>query len=238
MAEEILDTTLFPREGIRPNTQRAKIAQMLVWAVMILDIVGIVSSYLQLNLLQKIQNGANPPESVLYSNDFREQIIALLYLTVFVISAVTFIQWFRRAYYNLSIRTKCNHAEGWAAGGWFVPIMSLFRPYQIMKEMWTKTTKLISPDSHNAGQDGNALIGGWWALWIIGGFVGNYVMRSSFSGETVDAFIDSTIGDMILSAIGIPMAIVTVLLIKSYSLREEKLSEIESTSMSMKEVDV
>ena len=45
--------------------------------------------------------------------------------------------------------------------------------------------------------------------------------------ETIEKFLNSTIADMVMSMIGIPLAILTVMIIKSYSLKEEKLEELE-----------
>lgn len=215
------------RELIRPNKKRAEVAQKLIWAVMILDVISIYSSYLQYNLLKSLQNNESVSDLMLNSNDTREQIIGIVYLIVFVLSAITFIRWFRRAYYNLNIRTNCNHSEGWAAGSWFVPIISLYRPYQIMKEMWIETTKLIKYKSTDYVSDTTLVIGLWWALWIISSYVGQYIMKSSLKAKTIEAFLDSTIADIVMSIIGIPLAILTVRIIKSYSLKEEKLEELE-----------
>ena len=214
-------------ELIRPNKKRAEIAQLLIWAVMIIDIISIYSSYLQYKLLISLQNNETILEQTINSNDTREQIIGIVYTIVFIISTVTFIRWFRRAYYNLNIRIKCNHSEGWAAGSWFVPIISLYRPYQIMKEMWLETTKIIKSKSDDIVNHSTLILGFWWALWLISNYIGNYVLKSAFKAETIEDLLNSTIADMVMSMIGIPLAILTVMIIKSYSLKEERLEELE-----------
>jgi hypothetical protein len=213
--------------SVKPNLKRAKIAQLFIWLVMILDIISIFSSYLQYNLLKSLQNNEEVSDQILNSNDTREQIIGILYLIIFIISAITFIQWFRRAYYNLNSRTNCNHSDGWAAGSWFVPIISLYRPYQIMKEMWNKTNSLIKTKNSDYAKNGTMIIGLWWTLWIISNYIGNYVLKSAFKAETIENFLNSTIADMTMSIIGIPLAILTVLIIKSYSQKEEMISKLE-----------
>ncbi len=53
--------------------------------------------------------------------------------------------WFRRAYFNLHQKVSyLSHSEGWAAGSWFVPIVNLYRPYQIMKEIYVETKELFT----------------------------------------------------------------------------------------------
>jgi len=214
-------------DAIRPNLKRAKLAQLFIWIVMVLDIISIFSSYLQYNLLKSLQNNEVVTGQMLNSNDTREQIIGVLYIIIYIISAVIFIQWFRRAYYNLNIRTNCNHSEGWAAGSWFVPIISWFRPYQIMKEMWNKTADLINSKTSGYAVNSTLIIGLWWSLWVLSNYIGKYVLKSAFKAETIENFINNTIGDVAISILGIPLAILTVMIIKSYSLKEEKISELE-----------
>ena len=213
--------------AIKPNLKRAQLAQIFIWAVMVMDIISIFSSYLQYNILIAIQNNEYVSDQALDSNDARVQLIAYLYLLVFIISAVTFIQWFRRAYYNLNVRTSCDNTEGWAAGSWFVPIISLYRPYQIMKEMWNKTSRLINEKTNKRIENSTIMIGIWWTLWIVSNYLGSFLLRSSFKDDTIEGFLNGTIGDIVLSVIGIPLAIVTVSIIKSYALKEEKISELE-----------
>lgn len=171
---------------IRPNKERAKIAELLIWSVMLVDVISIWSSYLQYDLLVQLNNDTWIPDRVLDSNDIREQSIALIYVVVYIVSIVVFIRWFRRAYYNLGRRTECAHSEGWAAGNWFVPIISLFRPYQIMKEMWMKTTRLtLSKTQEKVQKDSVENIGIWWFLWILSNYVAKYATKRAFKAETI-----------------------------------------------------
>ena len=217
-----------PIEKVKPNAERAKLAQVMIWCVMGLSLLSILSSYWQLNLLEDLKNDAFVTDQMLSNNDMREQILALLYIVVYIISIVTFIQWFRRAYYNMNLRTNCSHSESWAAGSWFVPIISLYRPYKIMKEMWDEATRLIKAKSTSyLSNDNSMLIGGWWALWIFSNYIGKYVAKSTFNADTIEALSHSTLGDMALSVVDIPLAIITVMMIKQYADKEAALYELE-----------
>lgn len=232
MSEELLDSKIFTDRGIRPNAERAKIAQYLIWSVMAVDILTIGSSYMQLNLLKAVQNNQIVTDEMVSSNDLRAIIVGIFYAVVFIVSIVTFIQWFRRAYYNLNRRIIANHTEGWAAGFWFIPIVSLWKPYQLMKEMWEKTNGLINSRTNGALEiRSTAIIGAWWTLWIVSNFVGNYVSRTAFKAESLQNLINSTIADIVLSILGIPLAIAAVMMIKSYAAKEERLLQIEKDEM-------
>lgn len=132
-------------EPLKPNEQRSKIAIILIWIVLTIEIISGISSYFQLNLLQIVAGGGTISMEEAESNDNREQIIAIVFLLAYIISGITFIMWFRRAYYNLHQRV--NHladTDGWAAGSWFVPIISLYRPFKIMRELYKETRTLLA----------------------------------------------------------------------------------------------
>ncbi|WP_432670420.1 DUF4328 domain-containing protein [Flavobacterium sp. SM2513] len=214
--------------AIRPNKKRAEIAQLFIWAVMVIQIISTASSYFQLQLLNAINTNEEVTDVMIASNDDREQLVAITYLAVLFISMFAFILWFRRAYYNLSMRTRCVYGEGWAAGGWFVPIMNLVRPYRIMMELSTKTTHLINIKTSNVAENNTFLIGLWWTLWIIGNVVGKVLTRANPNSETIEGLLQSTRIDIGLSAFFIPLSIVTVLMIQSYAKKEEMLCELET----------
>lgn len=215
-------------ESLRPNGQRAKIAIMLIWIVLTVEIISLLSDYLQYDLLQTVANGGQITTESATGNDLRQKIIAMIYLTVYVISGITFIRWFRRAYYNLHLKdASLSFTEGWASGCWFVPIISLYRPNQIMKELYQETQSLLSKKDENYAENLTThSIGWWWALWIISSFLGQFVFRYSLKAETIDELTTSTIASIIASIIGIPLAIITVKVIKDYSEIESLLYEL------------
>jgi len=216
-------------ENIKPNGQRAKNAVMLIWIVLVLEIVSFISGYLQYDLLQSVANGGEISSDTATANDSREQIIAILYMITYLISAITFILWFRRAYYNLHLKVKyLSYTEGWAAGCWFVPIVNLYRPYKIMREMYQKAKDLLSKEGIEFKRTltTNAL-GWWWALWIISNIIGQIVFRASLNAETIDDLSSSTAAGMIGNIIGVPLALITVKVINDYSRVESVLNEIK-----------
>ena len=217
-------------ENLRPNGQRAKIAIMLIWMVLTIEIISILSDYLQYDLLQTVANGGQITTETATDNDLRQKIIGFIYLGVYVISGITFIQWFRRAYYNLHIKAATlSFTEGWAAGSWFVPIISLYRPNQIMKELYQETQRLLSTKNENYAQNLTThFIGWWWALWLISSFLGQFIFRYSLKAETIEELITSTIASLIASIIGIPLALITIKVIKDYSEIEPLLYELNN----------
>lgn len=216
-------------EILKPNEQRAKTAIIFIWAVLALEIISLFSGYLQYDLLQSAANGQEITIEIASANDTREQIIGIISIIINIISIVTFIMWFRRAYFNLHQKVKhLAYSEGWAAGSWFVPILSLFRPFQIMKELYTET-KIAFEKNNILGTEniGTSALGWWWTLWIISSFLGQFVFRYSQRANGIDEYLVSTVASMIQNIVGIPLAIITVKVIKDYSSIEYMLADIK-----------
>ena len=216
-------------ENLKPNGQRAKNAITLIWIVLAVEIISLISGYFQYDLLQTVANGGEILTETATANDTREQMIGIIYLIVYVISAVTFIQWFRRAYFNLHQKVAyLAHTEGWAAGGWFVPIVSLYRPFQIMKELYQETKELLIKKGINVNSNfTTSSLGWWWTLWIINTIIGQFVFRYSMKAESIDEVTISTVASVIGNIAGIPLALITVKVIKDYSIVEPLLIEIK-----------
>jgi hypothetical protein len=214
-------------EHLRPNGQRAKHAIILIWIVMAMEIVSLISGYMQYVLLTTAANGGEITRQAAADNDTRQRIIAITYLIAYIVSSVVFIRWFRRAYYNLHLRVNfLAHSEGWAAGGWFVPIVNLYRPYRIMKELYLETNELLAKDQRHSNTDiTTTIVGWWWTLWIINSILGQFVFRFSRQAETINDLITSTVVGMIAKVVGIQLAFITVKLIRDYSRIEPLIAE-------------
>jgi hypothetical protein len=216
--------------NLRSNKQRARNAIMLIWIIMGLEVVLLISGYLQYELLNQWANGGEISIDSVDANDSREQILGIVYAIAYILSAVMFIQWFRRAYYNLHQKINhLSHSEGWAAGAWFVPILNFFRPYQIMKELYNETKNILLKNGLNISKIFSTnLLALWWTLWIIGSFLGQAVSRLSRNAETIDEMTTMTMVSMASNIFGIPLALITIKVIKDYSNIEPLLNEINN----------
>ena len=217
----------FTGAEIRPNGQRAKIAFALIWIVLACELLAIVSSVMQYNMLQGISKGIDIDMDAINANDMREAIIAILYLVVYVISGVTFIMWFRRAYYNLHQKVRnLEFEEGWAAGSWFVPIMNLGRPYKIMKELYEETKNFLLSKNESISNELNInILGAWWTLWILNNVLGRIIYRFSKGAESIPELITFSLLDIVNGIVGVILALVTVRVINNYSSVENLLEE-------------
>ena len=198
---------------------------------MAINCISLISSYFQYDLLQTAANGGEISIEYATSNDNREQAIGIIQIIVLVVSAITFIQWFRRAYFNLHLRVNhLSHSEGWAAGCWFVPIVNFFRPYQIMKELFQATHLFLKRNEvHTREHFSITTLSLWWTFWIIDRLFGQFVFKYSMKAETLEELTFSTIAQLIVNGLGIVLAIITVKVIKEYSSLKTLMHKMRST---------
>tara|TARA_R110002049_G_scaffold2511_8_gene18414 strand:+ start:742 stop:1356 length:615 start_codon:yes stop_codon:yes gene_type:complete len=195
---------------------------------MVVDLISLFSSYFQYELLILAQNQELVTEEMASSNDLREQVIGIVYTVIYLTSAVVYIRWFKSAYSNLAKRTVTNEKVSMAIWGWIIPFISLFKPYQMIKEMWTDTSLQIRLKEPDYQQKDTSILGFWWFLWLITNVIGNFIFKYAFKSETIQDYINLTISEMVLSVLTIPLAILAYIIIEQYNEIEVKLTELEA----------
>lgn len=100
--------------------------------------------------------------------------VALLQLFVFIATVAAFLLWLHRAYRNLRAlgATGLDTTPGWAVAYFFIPVLNLFRPFQVVKEIWRWSAPRVAETESGFGNSYSrpkvsALVGWWWAFWII-----------------------------------------------------------------------
>ncbi|MBD1421647.1 DUF4328 domain-containing protein [Sphingobacterium chuzhouense] len=212
------------RGMLRPNAKRAKNAITLLWIILILEFVSIFLDYLQYALLSSPEIS----EEAANTNDTRQQIFGVTYLICFIVSAVMFIRWFRRAYYNLSQKDEyLSHSNKDTGICWFLPVINLYKPYQIMKEMYRNTGYLLE-DHHPETKEKLSLniITFWWILWIVNNVLGQVSFRMSRNIDSIEDIFSVTTLGIVTSLIGIPLALLAIEIVRRYAKAEAVLAEI------------
>jgi len=210
------------------NSKRAKTVITVFWVLILFLVIGIISGYYELELLKNAQLGEFVDESTASASDLRQMIIGLLQTGLTIVSIIVFLNWFRRAYGNLHRLgiTYLKHDESMAVWSWFIPIIFLFRPVQIMKEIWAETKQGIQEyNSNDSLSSGGFIIGLWWALFITSNFIGKYVLQVAFKEDTIAQMIEGSQAVFIFDVLQIPEALLVILIITRLSKMESKLAK-------------
>ena len=200
---------------LKNNSQRAKWILTIFYIMLILSPIVIISDIMEYSLLGRQYTTAEGE-----ANDLRQSLIGMLDLVVYIFAIVFFIMWFRRAYFNLQAAgVRTLHTDGWAAGCWFVPILNLFRPYQIMEEIWEQTQNKIQ----QTPMEPKIIIGVWWGLMVINGILDRISTRLLLNAETIEDYQMSSFLTMITDSVTVIPLILIILIIRKVSTWEEKL---------------
>ena len=96
-------------------------------------------------------------------------------------TAVLFIVWTYTLHHSARMdRSVLRHGSGWAIGGWFVPFLSLWRPFQMVLDVRRGATG-------DADLPTTRALGWWWATFLLA-YVANLV--AGFHYRAFDATTD------------------------------------------------
>jgi hypothetical protein len=214
---------LIPENVEYSSTQsRAHWTIVLLTVSAVLDLVAVVSSAAQVSLINRVVAGGTISEAAAVANDAGQQLLGILQIIVLVVTVVAFLRWLSRSYRNLPALgvTHPSFTPGWAIGAWFVPFMNLVRPYQIVKELWG-----TSEPTHSA-----ALLGWWWAAWLISGFIGQAVFRLSLRATQPSELLTLSYLTLISDAVSVVAAILAVKVVRGITRRQEHMRRTMATT--------
>ena len=209
---------------LRDNTARAKQIVSIFWIMLGIIIISIVAQAWRYSLL----DGASPDignidMEMINMSDLLIVVITLAYWAILILAIVFFIMWFRRAYYNLHQLSWHNarYTEGWAAGSWFVPVINLWWPYQIMVDIWRGTQNALR---ERLGEPQSlSIIGWWWAFYLIQRFAGNYASIMGSRANDIESLLTATQVKIFSDLVTIPAILLAIRIVQRTNYFEREL---------------
>lgn len=198
-------------------TSLTKFLITILWVWLGISVLSLLSDFMQMNLL----SAGTFSQSEAEANDTRQQVIGILYLVAYIVTGISFLKWIHRANKNCHGfgAQGMEFTPGWSIGYYFIPFINLYKPYRAMKEIWKVSTN--PPNWKN--ERGSPLLGWWWALWLISGFVDQASFRMSMRADTISSLKDSTTVSILSGILDIPLFIVAVSLVTAIYTKQEKL---------------
>ncbi|NUP07398.1 MAG: DUF4328 domain-containing protein [Polyangiaceae bacterium] len=135
-------------------------------------------------VLRDMERGLHDPD-VAESYARQARVLMVAKTAVLLVTYLTFLLFVRRA--NVNVRalgaTSIRSTPGWAVGWFFVPIAAVWKPYQVMREIW-----LASAPQHRGREWWHAgtpsLLPGWWCGWVLM-FLGSWLLQR-LDRETIE----------------------------------------------------
>ena len=161
-----------PTGRYRSPRTHGGIAGALLVGLMLVCLVAFAATLVTIQAFDRVV--ASPFPSVLLdleTADGRRVALMWTVLGFIVVSFLGLIVWTRRMYRNLrAIGSPVQrYAPGWAVGGWFVPILSLWRPKAILNDVWRGTDPAAptTPGERTVVPSRvDPVLDVWWVAWI------------------------------------------------------------------------
>jgi hypothetical protein len=188
-------------------------ARVLVVLLIIDVVVSLAFSAVtvaEIDLLRRVRDGGFVSIAEAEANDARVGAVAIVVIVSVLVAGVAWLIWQHRthkALHRLGVRGLA-FTPGWAVGWWFIPVASLWKPFQVNREAWKAS----------GGGDGWQarptwpLIGAWWAVFLL-----SHVLNLVAARAPIDADVQTYIafdyvsiaGDLTsVLAAGLAMALV------------------------------
>lgn len=176
-----------PTDPVQSQRSRARWAVSLLAACLVLDVLGIGSGLAQRALLLRVIAGETLSTEDASANDTRHTAIGQLQFLAFVVSALAWLFWLHRSYANLRLvgTRESRFTPGWAIGYWFIPLVNLVRPYQIVADLWWRSDGL-NGEGTTERRNTPAIISLWWGSYLLSGLVGRVAMTMARNAESLD----------------------------------------------------
>lgn len=200
--------------GIELAHRRATILRLVLIAFLVQKLFAIGSGWAQHEMLVAVQHGAQLTTERASANDSREQIVALAGLVLFIATVIRWLMWQHRAYANLRLIAsgETEYTPGWSVGYWFIPLINLFRPYQITAELYRRSEIQNGRDTLG-GLSGPPLVGLWWFAYLAWGGSQRLFSLLAKDAHTVSTLISATnlqLGGYLIGATSTVLALLVI----------------------------
>jgi hypothetical protein len=196
-----------------------KFLRRLLWVSVVVACIALVDDVAE---FVQVQIGQVTPDQVA-NNDPIQGIVGLLQSGLGIATGITFLKWIYRAYKNIQGfgAEGLRFSPGWAVGYYFIPILSLIRPVQVMSEIWR-----ASDDPRNwRRRSGSWLIASWWTLFLLYTGVTQISLEIAFQASTNDQWTLAAVLAILGDLLSIPLSIAALRLVTEVYRRQKALVE-------------
>jgi hypothetical protein len=199
----------------REASTLVKWTKLSIYAQIVMACVSLYSGLLEHDLLEALRSGDFESEEAMMSaattSDTRQQRVAIANLIIVLTSGILILGWISRA--NANIRALgargMEYTPTLAVVMFFIPILSFWKPFQAVREIWKASTDPADPDR----VDTPRILGVWWFLWITFGLVNQVSLRLTLAADEVDELLMANTINFWSDVIAFPLCFVLLTMI-------------------------
>lgn len=160
------------------NSEQLEGAKKIFFILLGIDIVATAivgfNAFSTIGTLREVQSGArNIDQSMIRSLEFWDGFSKLLFLTLIGVG-FGLVKWLNACYRfaKQTIGATGFKNEGWTAAGWIIPIFNMFKPYQIINEIYKAGSNGYAASDDWKKESGSGALLTWWIFWAVTHFIG------------------------------------------------------------------
>jgi predicted nucleic acid-binding Zn ribbon protein len=201
-----------PRDAYRSAHELSRWTIGLLWLTAVTAGAAAIADFAEQRLYQRLIDHRYVSLAEAHASDDRQAVISVLQGGLVLATAVFFILWLRRSYANLdALDGRRRYSVRWAIWCWFVPVMALWRPKQIVNDLLTGDPR---PSTRT-------LVNWWWATFLVSNWVAGSGARLLFEGSDPQQLHNAAIARVVANVIEVPAAILAVLVVRRLTTAQE-----------------
>ena len=157
--------------------EKLQSAQKLFFILLSIDIavtvIDIISGIWTIGALKDIESGFRTGDPSLASTiDFWASFSMIMILTSIGVG-LALVNWLKSCYQFAkdSLHVTGFKQEGWTVAGWVVPIANLFKPYQVINEIYKAGSPTHIGFDEWKKESSSGLLLTWWIFWAVAHFL-------------------------------------------------------------------
>ena len=223
-----MSATAIGFEDYRSLRRRALYSRIALAAMVAVDLLAVFSDLREYVLLERLETDVVSVDE-LEASDRRQLAVAAGQFVVFAFSAGFFIAWLHRAYGNLYAlgAQYPRYSRGTAIWSWFVPILNLWRPKQVINDVWRGSHPDAPPDQGDTWRQAEPpmLYAVWWFLWVVLNVAYNADFRIYLRAETLDELQFSSLFTAATDSLSVLGALLALAVVRRTTARQEARAE-------------
>ncbi len=135
-----------------------------------------------------------------------------------LVIAITWLFWMRRLRQNtIALGRKPEYRPAWIFWGWLVPILNLFRPFQVIRDLWRKSDPV--PGTGSVGDPPRFYLW-WWVAYVVTSRLGSAIFRSTQDPENLEELRSVVDRYLALDLMELPELVLAVMVIRALTARQ------------------
>lgn len=154
------DRSAQPAGTVRSAASRAIASQLTLGFSLVVTTLALILFVRGIGLIDGLDAGTVSDADILTFESQSAQASGLILLST-LLSAIAFLAWLSRSVENAPLLRLGTPpvSPRWAIGWWFVPILSFWKPFGVVRDLYVRLGGAAAPVG---------LVSAWWIAWIAG----------------------------------------------------------------------